>query len=207
MKFLTARNAGLIACDSCHLLLRKPVPRTGKHRCPRCGATLHSRIPRSLSKTWALLIAATILYIPANTLPVMSVVYLGRGEPSTILQGVMHLLAEGMWPLATIVFVASIFVPLLKLVVLSGLLISIRRASNWRTLDRTRLYRLTEFVGRWSMVDIFVIGVLTALVQFGNLASIEPGAGALSFAAVVVLTMFAAHTFDPRLLWDHAQHD
>jgi paraquat-inducible protein A len=122
------------------------------------------------------------------------------------MQGVLHLLEGGMWPLALIVFVASIVVPVLKLVVLSGLLISIRLRSQWNPVERTRLYRIMEFIGRWSMVDIFVIAILIALVQFGNTASIYPGLGALSFAAVVVLTMFAAHTFDPRLIWDNIHH-
>ncbi|MGF1547856.1 MAG: paraquat-inducible protein A [Thiotrichales bacterium] len=198
---LTAHVFGLIACRGCHKLLQRP--RSGlRLRCPRCGAPVHSRIPNSVARTWALLIAAMLLYIPANTLPVMSVVMLGRGEPDTILSGVQQLILAGLWPLALIVFVASIFVPVLKLAILSGLLWSVRRGSGWRQLDRTRLFRLTEFVGRWSMVDIFVIAILAALVQFGNLASIEAGPGSLSFAAVVVLTMFAANSFDPRLIWD-----
>lgn len=206
MSSTTAREAGLIACRTCDLVMSYSTS-SGKHHCPRCGSQVSSRLPNSIGRTWALLIAAVILYIPANTMPVMTVVWLGQGEPSTIMEGVIHLIYEGMWPLALIVFVASIFVPVLKLVVLSWLLVSIRFRSHWRTIDRTRVFRLTEFVGRWSMVDIFVIAVLSALVQFGNLAMIEPGIGSLSFAAVVVLTMFAAHTFDPRLIWDNAQDD
>lgn len=143
-----------------------------------------------------------ILYIPANIYPIMSVVWLGQGEPSTIVEGVLQLVDEGMWPLAMIVFTASIFIPLLKMIVLALLLLSVQKKSVWRMRDRTRLYRITEFVGRWSMVDVFVIGILAALVQFGSLATIEPGIGSLSFAAVVVLTMVAAHSFDPRLIWD-----
>jgi paraquat-inducible protein A len=143
-----------------------------------------------------------LLYVPANLFPIMSVVWLGQGEPATIIEGVQQLIAEGMWPLALIVFVASVFIPLLKMLVLALLLMSVQLGSTWRMRDRTRLYRITEFVGRWSMVDIFVIGILAALVQFGTLATIEPGIGSLSFAAVVVLTMFAAHSFDPRLIWD-----
>ncbi len=171
-------------------------------RCSRCGARLTFRLPNSVGRTWALLIAAAILYVPANTLPVMSVVMLGRGEPDTILSGVMHLIEADLWPLALIVFIASIFVPLLKLAVLTWLVLSVQLGSRWRPLDRTRLFRITEFVGRWSMVDIFVIAILAALVQFGNLANIAAGPGSLSFAAVVVLTMFAASSFDPRLIWD-----
>ncbi len=200
----TALEAGLVACRSCHKLLRQPhaLGRGDHLRCPRCGASVHPRIPNSVSRTWALLIAAMLLYIPANTLPVMSVVMFGRGEPDTILSGVQQLIVAGLWPLAVIVFVASIFVPVLKLAVMSWLLWGVQRQSEWRRVDRARLFRVTEFVGRWSMVDIFVIAILAALVQFGNLASIEAGPGSLSFAAVVVLTMFAAHSFDPRLIWD-----
>lgn len=200
---LTAADAGLVSCESCHQLVRMDDARKNAHvHCPRCGATLHSRRTASLQRTLALVIAASLLYIPANLLPVMSVVMLGQGEPSTILSGVQQLIAAGMWPLALIVFVASIFVPILKIVILSLLLWTTWRRSLWRPVDRTRLYRITEFVGRWSMVDIYVIAILAALVQFGNLATIQPGPGSLSFAAVVVLTMFAANTFDPRLIWD-----
>lgn len=198
----TARSEGLVACDFCNTLSALPATNGAQLRCPRCGAPIHQRIPRSIEKTWALLIAALILYIPANLLPVMTVVYFGKGDPSTIMQGVIHLIEGGMWPLALVIFVASIFVPVLKLLVLSLLLISIHVKSHWRAVDRTRLYRLTEFVGRWSMVDIFVIAILAALVQFGTLASIQPGAGAVAFGGVVVLTMLAAHSFDPRLIWD-----
>ena len=200
-EWISAARVDLVSCDTCEALCRRP--RTpARQRCPCCGARLHSRYPHSLQKTWALLIAAILLYVPANTLPVMSIVYLGQGEPATILGGVMQLIQEGMWPLALIVFVASIFVPLLKMIVLLWLLVSVHLHSPFRPDDRTRFYRVTEFIGRWSMVDIFVIAILVALVKFGALANVEPGAGSVSFAAVVVLTMFAAHTFDPRLIWD-----
>jgi paraquat-inducible protein A len=205
----TAREAGLISCHFCHTLSKIPTNnpdssiKNPQAYCPCCQSTLHSRIPHSMTRTTALLLAALFLYIPANLLPIMTVVFQGAGEPDTIMQGVFHLLESGMWPLALIVFVASIVVPVLKLLVLSGLLISIRLHSHWNPVERTRLYRIMEFIGRWSMVDIFVIAILVALVQFGNTASIYPGLGALSFAAVVVLTMFAAHTFDPRLIWDN----
>ena len=202
MQVITAARAGLVSCHVCHALARRPAGNPAQIDCPRCGARIHSRIPGSIRDTWCYLIAAALLYIPANIYPIMSVVWLGQGEPATILEGVVQLVEEDMWPLALIVFVASIFIPLLKMVVLAYLLISVQRKSTRRLVDRTRLYRMTEFVGRWSMVDIFVIGILAALVQFGSLASIEPGVGSLSFAAVVVLTMFAAHRFDPRLIWD-----
>jgi len=206
----TARSQGLVACHFCHTLSRLPTIsndiQTGKRKielhCPCCQSVIHSRIPDSLNKTWALLIAAMILYVPANTLPIMTVILWGNGQPDTIMSGVIHLLDGGMWPLALLIFVASIFIPILKLIILIGLLISVQLKSIWKPKDRTTLYRITEFIGRWSMIDVFVIGILVTLVQFGNTATVSPGIGALSFASVVVLTMFAAHTFDPRLIWD-----
>lgn len=203
----TARDAGLISCHFCHHLNRLPddLPPDDQSRemsCYVCGSVIHSRTPDSLSKTWALVIAAMILYIPANTLPIMTVVFWGDGQPENIMSGVITLLKGGLWPLALLVFVASIVIPIAKLLILLGLLISVQLRSSWRPKERTQLYRATEFIGRWSMIDIFVIGILVALVQFGNAASVSPGMGALSFAAVVVFTMIAAHTFDPRLIWD-----
>jgi paraquat-inducible protein A len=155
-----------------------------------------------VQRTWALVIAAIICYVPANTLPIMSVTSLGQTQSDTIMSGVVFLLHHGMWPLAVIVFVASVFVPLLKIIILIFLLISLQLRSTWRPRDRTRLYRITEAVGRWSMVDIYVVTILVALVRLGNLASIEAGPGAVFFAAVVVITIFAAMSFDPRLIWD-----
>ena len=212
--FFTARSQGLIACHFCHTLSQLPKVSTntenkelqgklqGELRCPCCQSIIHSRIPNSLNRTWALLIAAIILYIPANTLPIMTVILWGNGQPDTIMSGVIHLLDSGMWPLALLIFVASILIPILKLIILMGLLVSVQLKSTWKPRDRTILYRITEFIGRWSMVDVFVIGILVALVQFGNTASVTPGIGALSFTSVIILTMFAAHTFDPRLIWD-----
>jgi paraquat-inducible protein A len=163
---------------------------------------VHARKPNSIARTWALVIAACILYIPANVLPVMTVVYFGSGEPDTILSGVVLLIRAGMWPIAALVFFASITVPVLKLISLFYLLISVQRRSRRRLRDRTVLYRVIEAVGRWSMVDIFMIAILVALVSLGSIATIEPGAGAIAFAAVVVITIIAAMTFDPRLIWD-----
>ncbi|MEO5342562.1 MAG: paraquat-inducible protein A [Gammaproteobacteria bacterium SHHR-1] len=192
-----ALDQGLVACAICATLDAQ-----GRAHCQRCGAPLHPRKPDSLARSWAYLLAALVLYLPANLLPVMTVISLGRGEPSTILSGVVLLWHEGMWPLALLIFVASVFVPVLKLIILAYLLLSVQRASLARPRDRTRLFRLTEFVGRWSMVDIFVVGILVALVQLGEVARIEAGMGASFFAAVVVLTMLAAEAFDPRLIWD-----
>jgi paraquat-inducible protein A len=156
----------------------------------------------SLSRTWALLIGAILCYLPANMLPIMTVTSLGSSQSDTIISGVRHLLAEGMWLLALIVFVASICIPVLKITVLSLLLVSVSGRWRWRPVDRSRLYRIVEVVGRWSMVDVFVVSVLVALVRMGNFANVQAEAGALFFAAVVVLTMFAAMSFDPRLIWD-----
>jgi len=182
-----------------------PADRWGQRHCPRCGARLHHRKPRSLQRTSALLLAAAILYVPANLLPIMQTTSLGRVQSDTILSGALYLLQSGMWPLALVVFVASILVPLLKLLILILLLVSIRWRWTWRPRDRTRLYRILELVGRWSMVDIFVVTILVALVQLGNVANVVAQSGAAFFAAVVVLTMLAAMSFDPRLIWDTQQ--
>ncbi len=157
----------------------------------------------SLQRTWALVIAAAICYVPANLLPVMRVTSLGKTEADTIMSGVIYFVTSGDWPLALIIFTASVFVPLMKLGLLTFLLISIHRRSSWRPVERTRMYRLTEAIGRWSMVDIYVVTILVALVRLGNLATIEAGAGAVFFGSVVVITIFAAESFDPRLIWDH----
>ncbi|MFO1407827.1 MAG: paraquat-inducible protein A [Steroidobacteraceae bacterium] len=198
---LTARRAGLVTCETCDLLVRPIGPRHAGH-CPRCGAGLESRRPESIERTWALVIAAAICYVPANLLPVLETTTLGTTEPDTIMGGVVLLWQTGSWPLALIVLIASVMVPLGKLVALGWLLVSVQ--GGWREgqSDRTRLYRMVEFIGRWSMLDVFVDTFTVALVQLDPLMSIMPGPGVLFFAAVVVLTMIAAETFDPRLLWD-----
>ena len=202
----TAAHRGYLLCHTCHQLSRAKA--TAPHPCcPRCVAPLHSRKPDSLARTWALTLTAYILYIPANVLPVMTVTMSGRGEPDTILSGVKELLLGGMWPLALLVFFASITVPVLKLLVLTYLLLSVQFKSCWRPRERTMLYRVTESVGRWSMIDIFVIAILVALVKLGSLATIDAGAGAVAFGGVVVTTMFAAMSFDPRLIWDAMEND
>lgn len=199
----TAARAGLMSCHACHQLSRIPPAVThGDAICPRCEAPVHLRKPNSISRTWALLIAAYIMYIPANLLPVMTVISFGKGEADTILSGVKELIQAGMLPIALLVFFASITVPVLKLLVLTYLLLSVQYQSQWRPRERTALYRITEVVGRWSMIDIFMISILIALVKLEAVATIEPGPGAISFASVVILTMFAAMSFDPRLIWD-----
>ncbi len=194
--------AGAIGCEICGLV---SVPRLDDLRCPRCDSALHERKPNSVARTWALVIAAAVLYIPANYYPVLTVVQLGAGHPSTILGGVEELLTARQYPLAALVFFASIAVPMLKLIGLSVMLITIQTGRTGWLRDRTRLYHIVRFVGRWSMIDIFMESLLGALVAFGSIVTIEPGAGALAFCAVVVLTMFAAETFDPRLMWDAAE--
>lgn len=194
-----ALRQGYLLCHTCNKVSQAG---SGHPDCPRCGAPLHARKPNSLTRTWALTLTAYILYIPANLLPVMTVTMSGRGEPDTILSGVKELLLGGMWPLALLVFFASVTVPVLKLLVLTYLLLSVQFRSRWRPRERTALYRVTESVGRWSMIDIFVIAILVALVKLGALATIDAGAGAVAFGGVVVTTMFAAMSFDPRLIWD-----
>jgi len=202
----TAIDRGLARCHDCGWLEPLPDHEPMVHaHCPRCRAPMHLRKPDSLSRTWALILAAGLLYIPANVLPIMTVVQFGQGDPHTILGGVQELVHGGQWPLAALVFFASIVVPVLKLVGLSFLAISVQWDSKWRARDRTRLYRIVESVGRWSMIDIFVISILVALVQLGAVATIQPGAGASFFAAVVVVTMIAAEGFDQRLIWDVAR--
>jgi len=150
------------------------------------------------------MLAATILYIPANVYPVMTIISFGSGFPSTILGGVEELVTGGMWPLALLVFFASITVPVLKLFGLIFLMLSVQFKSRWRLKDRTLIYRIVEAVGRWSMIDIFMLSILVALVRIGSIATIDPGVGATSFASVVIITMLAAMSFDPRLMWDAA---
>jgi paraquat-inducible protein A len=203
---MRAIDQSLASCHTCGLLVRLAP---GRHaHCPRCGTAVHLRKTNSIRNTWALLLSAIAMYLPANVLPIMSVVSLGSTQSDTIMSGVIYFLKHGDWPLALIIFVASVLVPLLKMLALIYLLLSVQRRSPLRRNQRTRLYRLTELVGRWSMVDVFVVALLVALVQVGNLATIEPAAGAVAFASVVILTMLAAMAFDPRLIWDnHGVHD
>ncbi len=189
-------------CHVCKLVMFIPDGSVESLGCPRCRASVHRRKPNSLSRTWALLTAAVICYVPANLYPIMEVTSLGQTQGDTILSGVIFLAAHGMWPLAAIVFIASVVVPVLKIVSLAGLTLSVERRSQWRPRDRARIYRIVEAIGRWSMVDIYVVTILVALVHLGSLASVEAQIGAFFFGAVVVLTMFAAQSFDPRLIWD-----
>ena len=197
----TAASQGMLVCHACGLLSRA-APHGHEISCPRCGDHLHFRKPDSLARTWALLIAAMICYIPANVLPMMYSSSLFGSESDTIMSGVVYFWNSGEWYLALIIFFASITVPMMKMIALILLLVTTQRRSLWQLQQRTRLYRLVEFVGRWSMLDIYVVAVMCALVQLKALATIVPGPGAIAFGAVVVLTMFSAMAFDPRLMWD-----
>jgi paraquat-inducible protein A len=203
---VTGRSLGLLVCLDCHATVH--ATQAAHLRCPRCRARLHERKPHSLALTTALVIAAAVLYVPANVLPVMTTrEFLVEDEPDTILSGVLVLLQSGSWPIAVLVFVASIVVPLLKILAMAVLLYSAWRPSPVRRQQRSRLFRMVEFIGRWSMLDVYAISLLATLVQVQSFASIIVGWGAWAFGAVVVLTLFAARTFDERLLWDMPQHD
>ena len=173
------------------------------HHCKRCGCEVHHRVTDSIQQTWALLMAATLMLIPANLYPVMTVKKLGKGGPDTILSGIIHLMEGGLYGLGLIVLFASIIVPVAKLLSLAYLLVSVQQRSDWKPKDRTLLYRMTEVIGSWSMVDVFLVGLLAGLVSLGLLASVTPGIGASFFGAAVILTMLAAQKFDPRLIWDN----
>lgn len=192
----------ILNCHNCGML---NLQQAGDNYCRRCQTALHHRKHNSVHRTWALIASAAILLIPANVYPVLTVIRFGKGAPDTILSGIKHLIEDGMWGLGMIVFIASIVVPVLKLAALVFLQVSLHKKSAWRLRDRTQLYRITEIIGAWSMVDIFLVALLSGLVTMGALTTIRPGIGAIFFGAVVVITMFAASSFDPRLIWDQAE--
>ena len=214
-KLPRAAELGLIGCHVCGLTCR-----TGpgddlldgdghgeEMACPRCGSVLHRRKPDSYARTWALLIAGFLLYITANVLPIMRTASLNDIDDNTIISGVVELWVKGSPDLAVIVFTASIVVPMLKFLSLGTLLVSSRRGSDWARPQRAKLYRLVEFIGYWSMLDVFVVALLTALVRFGLLSLVEPLPGVIFFGLTVVLTMLASMSFDPRLIWDGRDSD
>jgi len=207
-RILAAAHAGLVSCRTCGLLVR-PVTPTHVGHCPRCDERLSWRHEHAIQRTWALLIAAAILYLPANILPVLTTNTLVSSQSDTIISGVIYLYASGSWPLALIVLIASVMIPLGKIMALAFVLISVRLRSATSNRQRTRLFRTVEFIGRWSMLDVFVDTFVVALVQVAPLMSVDPGPGVVYFMAVVVLTMFAAQSFDSRLIWDaaHARQD
>jgi paraquat-inducible protein A len=193
----TLSNGHGIACTVCDLLVPQPLS-----HCPRCEARLHARKPDSYRRTLTFVIAGYLLYIPANTLPVLTIIRFGKEDPNTILSGVMELLHNHLWPLAVIVFSASIVLPLLKLCSLTWMLIATRMRSRHMLVGRTKLYRMIDLVGRWSNIDVFMVSVLVAILQFGALTSVHAGKGLIAFGAVVIITMFATTFFDCRLMWD-----
>lgn len=198
MTWVSAASRGLALCEVCGRLGRPAEQR----RCTRCRSRLHVRKPASIERAWALLIAAYVLYIPANLLPIMETRSLFGAQRDTILSGVVYLWDSGSWALALIVFVASIVVPMLKMLLLTLLIVSVQFRLDSPALPLTRVYRLLELIGRWSMLDVYVVAILVALVQAQSLATILPGPGVLAFGAVVVLSMLATMAFDPRLIWD-----
>ncbi|BCG63837.1 MAG: paraquat-inducible protein A [Methyloprofundus sp.] len=199
-KPLSALQQGYLCCRSCHKL----IPQKGQTmvHCPRCHSKVYPRIPHSFSQSWALLISGFILYIPANILPIMTLYKGGAIRTDTIMSGIINLINIGMTPIAIIVFIASILVPLLKMLALAMILLAVQCKRQCNVCIRTKLYRIVEFVGRWSMLDIFVISILLGIVKFNNMASVEVEPAAWIFASVVILTMLAAKRFDSRLIWD-----
>lgn len=195
----TAAQLGLLSCHHCGTVWQ------GAHdgeACARCASRLHRRKTASLQRTWALLIAACIMYVPANLLPVMITRSLLGTQNDTILSGVIYFWVSGAYGLAAIIFVASFLVPLFKLTALMLLAWTAQRHSDWRQLERARLYRIIEVIGRWSMLDVFVVSLLAGLVRIQGFAEVTAGVGIAAFGAVVVLTMLASLSFDPRLTWD-----
>jgi paraquat-inducible protein A len=194
----TQEHPDVIGCHTCHLMNHA----SPGDRCRRCHSVLRDRKPESISRSWALVVAAACLYVPANIYPVMNITQLAKSQDFTIFGGIKELVDYGLWPLAALVFLASITIPLMKLAILSFLLIQTQRRRETHLLFRIRAYRVIDFIGRWSMIDIFMISILVALVRFSQLANVNAETGAPCFAAVVILTMFAVITFDPRLMWD-----
>ncbi len=200
-EIITAREAGFFLCHDCHKLIEDRGEKISE-RCPRCNAAIHLRKPNSLTRTWALVITAAVLAFPANILPIMKVDFLGTADYSTIMDGIIYFFTEGSYGIGIIILTASVLVPCFKIIGIILILLSIH--FKWKTWLRhkTLLFRAIEFIGRWSMLDIFVIALLQVLVNFGNLTTIEAAIAATYFTGVVLSTMFAAITFDPRLLWD-----
>jgi len=195
--FKSARDFGLIGCEYCRKLNSNE-----DSRCRCCNATLHSRIEQSLNRSWALTIASLLLLIPANILPIMTIKSFGHGQPDTIISGIISLFQHGLYPIGAIVFLASIMVPVLKILGLIILLLSTQGKINMGYGERTKIFRWVEFFGKWSMLDVFVVSFLVALVNIGDIARVEAGLGVTAFCATVIMTMFAANSFDSRLIWD-----
>ena len=198
---IRAIECGLVACKICGLV-HAASSADKQAFCLRCGSKLQQRLPDSVSRSWALLLAAVILYVPANLLPVMNTTLLGRGANSTIMSGIIQFWEHGSYGISALIFIASIGVPCTKFLVLALLLITSSLNSVWRRPERARLYRIIELIGYWSMLDVLVVAVIAALVKFHDLSDAEPRIGILFFGGVVILTMLSAMNFDPRLIWD-----
>lgn len=199
----SAAAYGLLVCEAC-ALAQRPAAGGSAGCCVRCGAPLHARRPDALARAWALLLASGLFYVPAYALPIMHSNSLFGAQSDTILSGIAYLWASGSWLVALVIFVASVVVPFAKLAALTLLLGAAQRRSRWRQHERARLYRFVELTGRWSMVDVFVVALLAALLRFPPFAQVTPGPGAFAFCAMVVFSLFAAAAFDPRLTWDAA---
>lgn len=199
---MTAPFAGQLNLRLCHRCKFASSMEGDPEHCARCMARMHHRKPNAIARSWALMLAALVLYIPANVLPIMRASALHKDSTTTIVGSVVDLWHQGAWDIALIIFIASVGVPVTKFLALGYLLLSVQLGSARSRKERTRLYRLLELIGYWSMLDVFVAGLLTALVQFGPLGGIEPRSGILYFGLVVILTMMATLSFDPRLIWD-----
>lgn len=197
-----ASDLSIVGCHTCGLVCENVKTIGRAARCPRCGSMLHSRRPNGITRAWALLLTAVICYIPANVLPVMYTSLLGRGTSSTIMEGAVEFWTSGSYGIALVIFIASVAVPCGKFLILGLLLATSQRRSRWATRERAKLYRMVEFVGYWSMLDVLVVAVVAALVQFQDLTDISPRIGILFFGMVVIFTMLAAMSFDPRHIWD-----
>lgn len=204
-KVVTAASLGLGLCKACHLL--QPCPVSHGTHCARCGAIVHIRKPYSLALSWFFLILAMLLLVPANLLPMMNILLFNRGEPSTIIGGVALLVHHGIYGIAAVVFIASFVVPLGKIASIIILLLSVQFRWQINTQRRATMYRVVEFLGRWSMLDVFVVTVMVGLVRLGQTASVEPGMGIVAFGAAVILTMLSSMSFDPRLMWDATEQE
>lgn len=195
----TATQQGLMSCHRCGTVWEGA---SEGERCERCNTPLHTRKPDSINRTWALLLASAILYLPANMLPVTITKSLFGTQQDTILSGVIYFWVSGEYGIAAVIFIASFLVPLFKLTALTLLNVMAQRSSDWRQQERAKLYRVLEVIGRWSMLDVFVVSLLAGLVRIHGFAEITAGFGIAAFGAVVVLTMLASISFDPRLTWD-----
>ena len=200
----TGMREGIVSCEACGLLSR-PAGAEEPGECPRCGEELEFRRRDAIHRTWALVVTAAICYLPANILPIVRTTTLTSDQTDTIISGVIRLYASGSWYLALIILIASVMIPLAKLSALAYLLITVQRGAARNNRERARLYRVMEIIGRWSMVDVFATTFAVGLVRLQPLMSVAPGPGVLFFSAVVIFTILAAESFDPRLIWDSSR--